>query len=117
MAEENRRLRGSLELRGINLVLKLGLHSFERLETRRVPVDLVRTGIIMENGVPTVDYSRVCSILSEGLNGEYLYIEELAGDILQLLNNEWPGGWRVTVRKIQPPVSPSMEEAAVTVEG
>jgi dihydroneopterin aldolase len=116
MAEENRRLKGTLELNGIDLTLKLGLHPFERLSARSVPVDLVRNGPLMENGIPLVDYSEVCTVLVSGLREEYLYVEELAGDILELLNRSWPGGWRVRVRKIQPPVTPSMAEASVTVE-
>lgn len=116
MAEENRRLNGTLELTGINLTLKLGLHSFERLARRSVPVDLFRRGLLMEDGIPSVDYSEVCTVLASGLREEYLYVEELAGDILDLLDKSWPGGWRVRVTKVQPHVTPPMAEASVTVE-
>ncbi len=44
MAEENRGLTGTLEMRGIGLRLRLGAHAFERIEPRRVPVDLIYRG-------------------------------------------------------------------------
>ncbi len=117
MAEENRRLTGSLELKGVNLNLKLGVLPSERLEKRSVPVDLVWTGPLFFRGEPVVDYSLVCSLLKTSLKGEYLYIEELAGDILFILQGSWPGSWKVTVRKPEPPVDPPASEASVTVEG
>lgn len=117
MAEENRGLTGRLEIKGISLNLKLGAHPFERLEKRSIPVDLVWTGPLFSRGEPVVDYSQVCSMLKTSLKGEYLYIEELAGDILLMLQQSWTGSWKVTVRKPEPPVDPPASEASVTVEG
>ena len=116
MAEKTRRLTGLLTLTEIGLVLKLGVHEFERLETRKVPVDISRRGVLMENGEPSVDYSLVCSLLFSELSPEYLYIEDLAGDILDLLDSRWPGGWTVTVHKLQPPTELPLRAASVTVE-
>ncbi len=117
MAEENRRLTGRLEIKGISLNLKLGAYPFERLEKRAVPLDLVWTGPLLSRGEPVVDYSLVCAMLKTSLKAEYLYIEELAGDILLMLQERWTGSWKVTVRKPQPPVDPPAHEASVTVEG
>lgn len=117
MAEENRGLTGRLEIRGIALNLKLGVHGFERLEKRTVPVDLVWKGGLFTGREPAVDYSRVLSMLKTVLKPEYLYIEDLAGDILHALKAGFPGSWTVTVRKPQPPVDPPVSEVSVTVEG
>ncbi len=116
MAEEARGVKGTLLLKEIGLTLRLGLYDFERIETRRVPVDITREGLLMKNGVPVVDYSELTSMLESSLKKEYLYIEELACHILELLDERWPGGWKVTVHKIQPPVNPKMTCASVTVE-
>lgn len=113
MAEENRGLTGTLEMRGIGLRLRLGVHAFERIEPRRIPVDLTYRGPLF----PLVDYSAVCSHIGNSLEDEYLHIEELARDILTLVKSKWPGNWTVTVRKVQPPVEPPMAEASVTIEG
>ncbi len=113
MAEENRGLTGTLEMRGIGLRLRLGVHPFERIEPRSVPVDLVYRGPLF----PLVDYSLVCSLLGDSLGEQYLHIEELASDVLSLVKSKWPGSWRVTVHKVQPPVEPPMAEASVTIEG
>lgn len=110
-------MNGFLELRGLALTLKLGAHGFERLETRRVPVDIFRSGNLFSGDEPAVDYSLVCSLLRTGLKEEYLYIEELACDILKLLKDRWEGEWRITVHKIHPPVDPPIAEASVTIEG
>ena len=117
MAEENRGVEGILELRGVSLNLRLGLHSFERIDPRTVPVDIVRKGPLFRGDIPAVDYSRVCSLLAQGLRGEYLYVEELACDVLRLLCEEWGQGWTVTVRKPLPPLDIPVEEAAVIVCG
>jgi dihydroneopterin aldolase len=106
-----------LEVKGIALNLKLGALAFERLEKRTVPVDLNWTGPLFSAGEPAVDYSLVCSCLKTTLKDEYLYIEELAADILGILKERWPGSWKVTVRKPQPPVDPPVSEASVTVGG
>lgn len=117
MAEKNRGLTGMLELKGIALNLKLGALGFEKIEKRTVPVDLSWTGPLFSDEEPAVDYSLVCSYLKAVLKDEYLYIEVLAADILRLLKERWPGSWKVTVRKPQPPVDPPVSEASVTVEG
>lgn len=116
MAEKTGRLTGTLSLSEIELVLKLGAYKFERLETRKVPVDISRRGVLMENGEPCVDYAVLCSLLATELRPVYLYVEELAADILDLLENRWSGGWTVTVHKLQPPVELSLKAASVTVE-
>jgi len=117
VVEENRRLTGTLEIIGIALNLKLGVHAFERVGRRRVPVDLAWTGSLIPGGEPAVDYSRVCSLLKSSLREEYLYIEDLAVEILQLLKGQWAGSWKVTVRKLAPPLDPPAAEARITVEG
>lgn len=117
MAEEDRRLTGRLELKGVSLRLKLGLHDFERIHTRTVPVDITRTGELFADGKPFLDYSLLVDTLESRLRDEYLYIEELAADVLQLLKERWDGTWRVTVRKPEPHLSLRTEEASVTVEG
>ncbi|MCD6588599.1 MAG: dihydroneopterin aldolase [Candidatus Fermentibacteraceae bacterium] len=117
MVEENRRLTGNLSLEGISLALRLGALPFERIEPRRVLVDLEWTGEVFRSGKPVVDYSLVCSALKNGVETEYLFIEELAGDILELLEERWPGAWTVTVGKMFPPVDPPMERASVSITG
>lgn len=116
MAEENRRLTGKLKLRGIALELILGVHPFERIEKRTVPVDIVRTGLLFQGSVPAVDYTEICRLLKNELRNDYLYIEELAADILSLLKKSFSGSWKVTVRKPEPPLELSVSEASVTVE-
>ncbi|RKZ01982.1 hypothetical protein DRQ21_09610 [Candidatus Fermentibacteria bacterium] len=117
MAEENRRLTGALSLEGISLTLRLGALPFERIEPRKVLVDLKWTGEVFKSGRPVVDYSLVCSVLKNGVEAEYLFIEELAADILDLLEERWPGAWTVTVGKTFPPVDPTMERASVSITG
>jgi len=117
MVEENRRLTGTLLLEGISLTLRLGALPFERIEPRLVPVDLKWTGELLAGGNPVVDYSVVCSVLNNELKPEYCFIEGLAGDILELLEEKWSGVWTVTVRKSYPPVDPPMERASVSVTG
>ncbi|HOP26336.1 MAG TPA: dihydroneopterin aldolase [Candidatus Sabulitectum sp.] len=117
MAEENRRLTGTLALSRLMLRLRLGVHSFERVEERDVPVDISRSGELFREGVPAVDYSRVCEAVAGGVDGEYLYIEHLAADILEILTGSFSGHWTVTVHKPFPPVNPQVESASVTVEG
>ncbi|MCK5132643.1 MAG: dihydroneopterin aldolase [Candidatus Sabulitectum sp.] len=115
MAEENRRLTGTLFLESISLTLRLGALPFERIESRRVRLDLKWTGKLLSDGRPVVDYSQVCTSLKNKLEPEYEYIEQLAGDVLVILQNNWPGKWSVSVHKDHPPTDFPMERATVTI--
>lgn len=115
MVEENRRLTGTLFLKSISLTLRLGALPFERIEPRTVKIDLKWTGELITGGHPVVDYSQVCALLKNKLEPEYLYIEELARDILIILENGWCGRWAVSVHKDYPPTDPPMERATVTL--
>jgi dihydroneopterin aldolase len=117
VAEENRRLTGTLTLSRLILRIRLGAHSFERVEERDVPVDISRTGELFRGDVPAVDYAGVCEAVAAGIRREYIYIEELAADILEILTGSFTGHWTVTVHKPFPPVTPRAESASVTVEG
>jgi len=115
MAEENGRLTGTLLLEGISLTLRLGALSFERIEPRLVKLDLKWNGELLSDGSPVVDYSQVCFSLKNKLKPEYMYLEELARDALDILENSWSGRWIVSVHKDHPPTEPPMERATVTV--
>ena len=117
MAEENRRLTGTLFLKNLSLTLQLGALPFERIESRRVNLDLKWAGELFEAGKPTVDYSLVCTELKSKLEPEYLYIEELARDVLIILEAGWPGTWIVSVHKEHPPTDLPLEKATVTIGG
>ncbi len=116
MAEKIRRLTGTLFLEGVSLTLRLGAIPFERIDPRKVSLDLSWTGDLLNSGLPVVDYSLVCSSLKSKLEPEYLFIEELARDALAILEDDWPGKWKVTVHKYHPPTDPPMGKASVTIE-
>ncbi len=116
MAEKIRRLTGTLFLEGVSLTLRLGAMPFERIDPRKVSLDLSWSGDLLCSGIPAVDYSVVCSSLKSELEPEYLYIEELALDALVILENGWPGKWKVTVHKYHPPTDPPVGKASVTIE-
>jgi dihydroneopterin aldolase len=115
VAEKNGRLTGTLALEGISLSLRLGVLPFEKIEARRVMLDLKWSGDLLCNGIPSVDYASVCTTLGNRLKPEYDYIEELAGDVLAILEKDWPGIWMVRVHKYLPHTDPSMERATVTL--
>ncbi len=115
MVEENRRLKGTMLLNGVSVTLRLGALSFERIEPRRVNLDLKWAGEFFAAGKPVVDYSMVCTELKSKLEPEYLYIEELARDTLKILENNWPGHWTVSVQKDHPPTDLPVERATVTI--
>ncbi|MCK5786861.1 MAG: dihydroneopterin aldolase [Candidatus Sabulitectum sp.] len=115
MAEENRRLTGSLFLQGISLTLRLGALPSEQIQPRKVKLDLKWTGDILSSGCPVVDYSQVSTALKNKLSPTYEYIEELAADVQTLLINDWPGRWIVSVHKDHPPTDLPMERATVTI--
>ena len=115
MAEKNGRLTGTLFLEGISLSLRLGVFPFERIEPRRVRLDLTWSGELLSAGEPVVDYSMVCTSLKNKLESEYLYLEELARDTLIILEIDWPGSWTVSAQKDQPPTDPPMERATVSI--
>lgn len=117
MAEKNRRLTGTLFLEGVSLYLRLGALSFERIEPRKVKLDLKWSGELFSSGGPVVDYSQVCTMFKHKLEPEYLYIEELARDALTILEANWPGQWTVSVHKDHPPADLPVERATVTVGG
>ena len=115
MAEKIGRLTGTLFLEGVSLTLRLGALPFERIDPRKVSLDLTWAGDLLSSGLPSVDYSLVCSSLKSKLEPEYLYIEELALDALAILENGWPGKWKVTVHKDHPPTDPPIGKASVTI--
>lgn len=116
MADERREVRGTLELSGVVLRLRLGSLPREKLSARDVPLDISWTGTVTDG--LSVDYSEVCENLAVFRDREYDYIEELAADVLELLSTEYPHGrWRVTVRKPFPQVGLKVETASFTVEG
>ncbi|MCD4706396.1 MAG: dihydroneopterin aldolase [Candidatus Sabulitectum sp.] len=115
MAEENRRLTGTLFLEGISLTVRLGALPFERTEPRSVKMDLKWIGELFSGGIPVVDYSQVCASLRNKLMPEYKYIEELASDVIVILENDWPGRWTVAVHKDHPPTEPPMARATVII--
>jgi len=96
-------------------MLRLGALPFEKIEARRVILDLKWNGVLFADGIPAVDYSCVCDSLGKGLKSQYDYLEDLGGDILDILQNEWPGKWKVMVHKSFPPTDPPMERATVTL--
>ncbi len=115
MVEKNRRLTGVLRLEGVSLTLPVGAFAFERIEPRKILLDLEWQGEILAGEHPVVDYSEVCSSLKSKLEPEYLFIEQLAADTLSLLVELWPGVWTVTVYKDHPPTDPPMERASITI--
>ena len=109
-------MRGRLFLRNIILRLRLGEKPEETVSRRDVPVDVSWSGEVSQ-GI-SVDYSDVCSILSDVQEVDFLYLEDLTSHILHLLQKEFPGGsWTVTARKPFPPVSLRMDSASFTLEG
>lgn len=109
-------MRGTLELSGVVIRLRLGSLAREKLSARDVPLDISWTGTV--TGRLSVDYSEVCRSLAAFRDRKYDYIEELASDVLELLSTEYPRGrWKVTVRKPFPQVSLKVETASFTVEG
>lgn len=117
MVKENRRLTGTLLLKGISLTLKLGALPVERIEPRQVKIDLEWVGDLLSNGKPTVDYAVVCDALKNDLSDGYEYIEELAQNVMGILESRWAGSWTVSVHKDHPPGDPHMERATITIEG
>lgn len=109
-------MRGTLELSGVVLRLRLGSLPREKLSSRDVPLDISWTGTVPDR--LSVDYSDVCESLAAFQEREYDYLEELASDVLELLSTKYPHGrWRVTVRKPFPQVGLKVETASFTVEG
>ncbi len=109
-------MRGTLELGGVILRLKLGKLPVEKISPRDVPVDISWTG--STSRMPGIDYSEVCQCLAVLQEREYDFIEELATGILDLLRRRYPSGiWKVKVRKPFPPAALKMEMASFTVEG
>ena len=117
MAEEIPGLTGALSVSSLSLTCRLGARAFERIHTRRIPVDLVYRGPLLSGDSPVVDYADMALLLQGSLQKEYLYIEHLAAHIHGFLKSEWPGMWTVTVHKVQPSTEPVIEMASVTVEG
>ena len=115
MAEKIGGLAGTLFLEGISLTLRLGALPFERIDPRRVNLDLTWKGDLLCSGLPVVDYSLVVSSLKSKLEPEYLFIEELARDALAILEKGWPGKWKVTVHKYHPPTDIPIGKASVTI--
>lgn len=115
MVEKNRGLTGTLSLEGIAMTLRLGVFPFERLEPRKIKLDLKWTGELLSSGIAVVDYSQVCLALHDQLEPEYLYLEELARDTMVILKRGWPGNWVVSVHKDHPPTDPPLERATVTI--
>ena len=115
MVEKNRGLTGTLSLQGIAVTVRLGVFPFERVEPRKIKLDLKWTGEILAGGVAAVDYSQVCKVLQSTLEPEYLYLEELARDTMIILRRRWSGNWIVSVHKDHPPTDPPLERATVTI--
>lgn len=109
-------MKGRLVLKNIILRLRLGVGIHEKVSSRDVPITAVWTGDVA--GGPSIDYADVCEVLKEFNEMEYDYIEDLASDILSLLQREYPDGhWVVTITKPFPLVSLKLESASFTVEG
>ncbi len=109
-------MKGRLVLKNFILRLKLGAAVHEKISSRDVPVTASWNGEVTSG--PSVDYSDVCNTLAGFEGREYDYIEDLASDILIVLQREYSAGhWAVTVMKPFPPVSLKMESASFTVEG
>lgn len=115
MVEKNERLIGLLYLDEIELFLKLGVLPSEQIEPRKVLVNLKWNGLLLSDGTPTIDYSVVCVVLQNTLKPSYKFIEELAGDIMKILEANWTGRWEVTVVKKHPITQLSMQSAKVSI--
>lgn len=115
MVEKNERLEGLLSLDEIELFLKLGALPSEQIEPRKVLVNLKWNGLLFSDGTPTIDYSVVCIVLQNKLKPSYRFIEQLAGDIMKILETNWTGKWEVTVVKKHPLTQPAMKSAKVTI--
>jgi dihydroneopterin aldolase len=109
-------MRGTLELEGLVLRLKLGALPSEKLSSRDLPIDISWTGEV--TGVPSIDYAGICEKLAVLQEKDYDYIEDVASDVLSLLSREYPRGrWKVRVRKPFPPACLRVETASFTIEG
>lgn len=109
-------MKGQLVLKNVIIRLKMGKEAFEKVSSRDIPVDVVWTGEI--EGNLSIDYTEICSVLARFEETDYNYIEELASDIITVLQEEFPVGyWKVTVNKPFPPVSLRMDFTSFTMEG
>ncbi len=115
MVEKNERLKGILYLDEIALFLKLGALPHEQIEPRKVLVNLKWNGLLFSDGTPFIDYAIVCSALQDNLKASYRFIEELAADIMKILETNWNGKWEVAVVKRYPFTQPPMRSAQITV--
>lgn len=55
MAEKIGRLTGTLFLEGVSLTLRLGAIPFERIDPRKVSLDLTWAGDLLSSGLPSVE--------------------------------------------------------------
>jgi len=107
---------GTLELEGVILRVGLGALGSEKLSSRDLPLDITWTGTVTEG--PGVDYAAVCQALAALQERDYDYIEEVAEEVLSLLEREYPEGiWKVRVRKPFPPACLRIGSASFTIEG
>ena len=109
-------LRGQLSIEGISLRVRLGLLAAEKLSPTSVSIDLQWSGI-SDSEIPPVDYSEVCAMIRELEDRVFVYIEDLAGEILDMLCRSWSGHWKVSVSKFCPPAALPLLRAVCTLEG
>jgi len=110
------KLTRQLSIEGISLRVRLGLLAVEKLSPVLVSIDLQWRGI-SDPDRPSVDYSEVCSRIREREDRVFVYIEDLAGEILEMLCSSWSGHWKVSVSKHYPPAALPMLRAVCTLEG
>ena len=107
---------GTLELQGVVLRVRLGVLETEKLSARDLPLDISWTGTLREG--PGVDYAAVCEKLAVLQDRDYDYLEEVAEEVLSLLEREFPEGlWKVRAVKPFPPACLKIGSASFTLEG
>lgn len=109
-----------VELRGLRLLVTVGVLDHERTGPQPVEVDLdvacdLAAAAASDDLADTVDYGTLCDAVAAVAGARpYLLLEALAGAIADVvLGTDGVSGVEVTVRKLRPPVAQQLATSGV----